>query len=52
MSPVLADAHQLVERFDAGLDTLRQDGRLTAILARYGLTDWETSAGRPPAAGR
>lgn len=48
------DAQRLAARFDEGLRALRADGRLAAILARYGLADWGVRAEppAPPAAAR
>lgn len=39
-SPARDDAADLAARFDQGLRAMRADGRLKAILDRYGLDDW------------
>ena len=40
-SPKLKNAQYLVKEFDEGMETLRQNGQLAKILAKYGLTDWK-----------
>ena len=40
-------AAEHVRLFEQGLARLRADGRLTRILANYGLTDWDGTAGSP-----
>ena len=39
-SPSRQDAKETAAVFDEGMRTLRADGRLAAILARYGIRDW------------
>jgi polar amino acid transport system substrate-binding protein len=40
-SPKLKNAQHIVKEFDEGMETLRQNGQLAKILAKYGLTDWK-----------
>lgn len=42
-SPALANSAVLAEKTAHGIKKLRQDGRLAAILDRYGLIDWKTA---------
>jgi polar amino acid transport system substrate-binding protein len=39
-SPKKESSKDYVKWFDEGLTTLRENGRLNAILAKYGLSDW------------
>ena len=40
-SPVIPAVSEYLQQLDAGLKRLRNDGRLEAILNRYGLHDWQ-----------
>lgn len=43
-SPKREDSHRLADAMNEGMRVLRKNGRLSTILARYGLTDWNGSA--------
>ena len=42
-SPKREDHGRLAEAMNVGVRTMRKNGRLATILARYGLTDWNGS---------
>lgn len=41
LSPALADARELAQRFDEGIRALRSTGELRRILDRYSVDDWQ-----------
>ena len=45
-NPKHANARQLAQLFDDGMVDLRRSGKLAAILARYGVSDWRLGAAR------
>ena len=40
-SPALSRSHEYAAALDRGVEMLRENGRLAAILKKYGIDDWE-----------